>query len=416
MAYPSSKPTPAPTLVPAPTPESKQPFEFTDAALRALAPTEARYELRDTKSRGLRFVVNPSGACSFIVRYSVAGTDRKFTIGKYPQIALKSARRIAADVILKRATGSDPQLEKIKARQAAAASDTFGDAFAKFDDMHLSRKRESTAYEVRRLFVRRALPKLGPKKLADVTRADIVGVLDSMVKEAPVSANRLNSALHTFYSFAMDRGWCTSSPVAGLKPPTKERDRKRVLEDEELVLVWKAADRLSYPFGPFVKLLILTAARRDEIASMSRSELQLRKSVFHLPEERSKNHEPHDIHLTRLALDIIDALPKVESRAGFVFTTNGRNAISGFSKAKLLLDTEIAKIGPDMPLQPWTFHDFRRSTATGMSELGVFPHVVEAVLNHKPQGVAAKYNRDKRRQQQIAAWELWSKHIEQIVA
>ena len=139
--------------------------------------------------------------------------------------------------------------------------------------------------------------------------------------------------------------------------------------------MWHAADGLGWPFGPLVKLLILTGQRRDEVARMEWGELDFEKKLWTLPKERTKNNEPHIVPLNDVAIAILEALPRVSDT--YVFSTNGTAPSSGYSKGKRRLG---ALLPPKMP--PWRLHDLRRTLASGMQKLGVALPVTEKILNH----------------------------------
>ena len=173
----------------------------------------------------------------------------------------------------------------------------------------------------------------------------------------------------------------------------------------------KATDKIGWPFGPAVQLLILTAARREEIGSLSWSEI--RDGAIHLPAERNKSGEPRIISLAPMAAEVINALPRTGDH---VFTTNGTTSISGWGKAKRALDAAAGEIN-GRPLAPWRLHDLRRSVATGMQRLGVGLQVVEAVLGHisgSRAGVVGIYQRHHFEAEQRAAIEAWAREIERI--
>jgi integrase len=118
------------------------------------------------------------------------------------------------------------------------------------------------------------------------------------------------------------------------------------------------------------------------------------------------------VHLTALAVEVIEELPRLGAEPRFVLTTTGTRPISGYSKAKAAIDRRMPAV------EPWTFHDLRRTAATGMARLNIAPHVVDRVLNHVSgtiRGVAAIYNRFDYAEERKAALEAWSRHIEGFI-
>ena len=187
--------------------------------------------------------------------------------------------------------------------------------------------------------------------------------------------------------------------------------------DAEIRAFWKGCDELGWPFGPLFRLLLLTAQRRDEVATMEWAEIDLEKRLWSLPREKAKNDQGHDVHLSAQAVDILTALPRIGVKDGLIFTTNGRTAVSGFSRAKERLDALMATAaGHD--IEPWILHDLRRTATTGMARLKFAPHVVDRVLNHTSgtiRGVASIYNRFDYLDERRAALEAWGRAVEAMV-
>ena len=196
-----------------------------------------------------------------------------------------------------------------------------------------------------------------------------------------------------------------------------------MLTPAEIVTFWKACDNIGGVFGALWKTLLLTGCRLREVSGMKHGELG-DNNVWEVPSSRSKNHLTFVVPLPPQALAVINSVPVIEGAAGFVFTTNGRTPISGFSKAKKALDAEMAKIA-GQPIKPWRTHDLRRTVSTIMNELpddgglGIAPHIVEAVLNHVSGGranVAGTYNRSKYLSEKRVALQRWADHVEGLVS
>jgi integrase len=184
-------------------------------------------------------------------------------------------------------------------------------------------------------------------------------------------------------------------------------ERARVLNDAELVAIWNASDPET-DYGRIVRLLMLTGQRRNEIAKLKRSEIDTEQRLIALPPERTKNKRPHDVPLSATALELLRG---IAADREYVF---GRSdaGYSGFSRAKARLDDRSS-------VAEWTQHDMRRTMATKMADLGVEPHIIEAVLNHvsgHKKGVAGIYNRSPYATQKRAALDLWAGHLQTILA
>ncbi len=230
-------------------------------------------------------------------------------------------------------------------------------------------------------------------------------------------ANRTLSAVRKLCNWAVSRDIITASPCSGVEPPAPPRSRARVLDDIELRLVWQAADGEGWPFGPIVKLMILTGQREGEIAGARWTEIDLNKKLWTIPAGRAKNHEQHTVPLSDAAVEIIKSLRRVKSDDGLVFVgRNGRQPTT-FSRAKVRLDEAITEANQDEPIIAWVFHDLRRTMANGMEQLGIAPPVIEKCLNHKSgtfRGVTGVYLRFTYDDEKRAALVAWAQHVVEL--
>jgi integrase len=224
-----------------------------------------------------------------------------------------------------------------------------------------------------------------------------------------VAANRARAALSSLYAWAIAEGLSDTNPVVGTRKAADERPRERVLSDEELSLIWCHVGGGDY--GDIIRLLILTGQRREEIAAMLWSELDIEKSLWRIGGDRTKNGLPHDVPLSVEAMRILDRRTKQNDR-DLIFGTRG--PFSGWSNSKTSLDARVQTARQASALDPWRVHDIRRTVATRCADLGVMPHVVEAMLNHisgHKAGVAGIYNRASYLAEKRAAFDLWAKHV-----
>jgi integrase len=383
---------------------------LTVRTLETLKPGPARKEIPDKLLPALYFILQPTGRAAWAVRYRIGRRSRKHTIGPYPAIDLKTARELGAKALRAVAEGRDPSAEKALAR--TALPDTFETVARQFVELHcrrLNRPRTIEAYEQQ--FRTYLIPRWGRRPISSITRRDVLDLLDEIVGSGrPIAANRVRSLLVALYGWSLTRDIVISSPVAGVRRPAAEQSRDRVLSDSELRSVWCAADKMAGPYGALIKLLILFGARRDEVGRMTWSELDFDARLWVLPKERSKNGRAHTIFLSDAALAVLAGLPRLGE---FVLTVTGTAPINDRSHKKRRLG---ALLPPDMP--HWTLHDLRRSVATRMIDLGVLPHVVEAVLNHvgHRSGVAGIYNRAAYGNEMRDAFGRWGNHVMALVA
>lgn len=395
----------------------------------AAQPGEKDVLLWDDRLPGFGCKVTPTGSRVFVYQYRLGGRGspvRRYTIGKHGVLTTDQARRHAKMLALKVSQGTDPQ--RVKVETARIAVDlAFKPYVERFHDDYLRKEWPSSHQEAHSLLKRYAVPVLGRKPLPDISRKDITSVLAG-VKEKVATPRLLFAILRKMMRWAVNQGDIDRSPMEGMDGPAGAPSRDRVLDDGELTLVWKASEELGYPFGPLVRMLLLTGARREEIAALEWSELDQGSRVWALPPGRSKNGVAARQPLSGLAVAELDFLAKRHGkqegwpRAGFVFSTTGTSAVSGYSKAKARLDKAIATLARKQDNEPppaWRLHDLRRTLATGLQRLGVRFEVTEAVLNHvsgAKSGVAGVYQRHDWAQEKATAVQAWSDHISALLS
>ena len=398
---------------------------LTDIAIRKLATPGRRREIPDGKIAGLYLVVQAnSGARSWALRYRFGGVPKKLTIGGFPAIDLANARRLAQKAVGDIAEGKDPAAAKRASRLAAkAALETDVDRVERVVGSYVERHAKLKIKrwpEVERVLTKEVAERWKGRRLSAITRFQIHDMLDSIVdRGAAIRANRVFEQFRSLCKWAIDRGFIDRSPCEGMRAPSPETKRDRVLTDHEMRLVWKACEAIGAPFGGVVRLLILTGARLREVAGMEWAEVDLQARTWTLPKARAKNRRDHVVPLSDAAVEIIAARPRMGG-SRFLFSTTGRTAVSGFSNAKKDIDAAIKAVAGDgaEPVPHWTLHDLRRTVATGLQKLGVRLEVTEAVLNHvsgSRRGVVGIYQRHDWADEKRAALSAWGDRVAQIV-
>jgi integrase len=358
-------------------------------SLRPPPPTQnVTYFDDQTPAFGIR--VSYSGRKTWIV---MRGRERGRTrLGYYPDLSLSAARTRAKALLLE---------------QHPAPTMTFDEALAVFLSVHCSQKNKPrTAAETERL-LRRHFTSIKSKQLGDISHHHITGIIDGIL-ETPSEANHAFTAIRTFFRFAVRRRFISRSPVEGLQIPSRVVARERVLTDDELVKVWKAAAEIGYPFGVIVQLLILTGQRRGEIASLRWH--WIKGDMITLPKEVVKNNRTHTFPVGRRALSLIENTPHV---GDFLFPARGNNGapFSGWSKSKPRLD-RLSGVGG------YTLHDCRRTFAVGLQRCGINVEVIETLLNHKSgvfRGIVGVYQRHDFIDEMRGAVIAWEKLLASLL-
>lgn len=381
----------------------------------------------DLAGFGLR--LRAGGSAVWIAQYRVGTNQRRVTLGRTVTLDPDRARRAAREVLAKADLGQDAQAER-RDRQAKAAI-KFG-AVGKLYLSHVAEtQRPRSQIECRRHIERHWAPFAG-RGIHEIDRRDVAAHLQALAADhGPVASNRARASLSALYAWAIGQGVADTNPVVGTNRVGIERPRERVLSAVEIRSVWAAAGEDDH--ARILKLLLITGQRRGEVAGMTWVEFDPDKPVWSMAASRTKNGLPHDIPLAHQAVTLLRSVPRRKGRA--LLFGDGDGPFSGWSKCKERLDARVTRqraelrLGralakgesphPDDALEPWILHDLRRTVVTGMNELGVAPHVVEAVVNHvsgrAKAGVAGVYNRAIYATEKRAALKAWADHLDEVL-
>jgi integrase len=381
---------------------------LTQRRLETVKPAKSRQEIPDQLVPGLYFIVQPSGARSWAVRSRVHGKPAKITLGGWPMLSLMKARELGRDVVLAAKAGRDPRAER-KAAGAKAEAAT-ANTLRNVAETYLARegKKLRTGDQRRRLLERLVLPKFGSRQVDNITRGELIKLLDSIEDERGTrTADMTLAVLRKLFNWHAIRDESFRTPIvkgmARGKP--KETARARILSDDELVRVWKTADEMQGSFPTLIKFLLLTAARRGEAARMIWDEID--GADWTLPAGRNKVKVDLLRPLGEAVQAMLAGMPRF-ANCSYVFTNNGRGALGGFSKSKRAFDQACGVTG-------WTLHDLRRTARSLMSRAGVNADHAERVLGHVIGGVRGVYDRHEFYSEKKQALEALATLIEHIV-
>jgi integrase len=388
---------------------------LTAKAIENLRPGDARREIPDAGCRGLYLILQPSGRRAWAVRYRFGGKPRKLTLDGVGTLA--AARKAATDALHQLELGRDPAVLKFEAKAtaeqatAARAADTVDQLAALFIERHAKKKtRENSWRQTVHIFDDIVLPTWQGRIVHDIKRRDIIDLVEGVAEDRPIMANRTLAALSKFFAWLCERDIITASPCTGVKRPSDEHARERILSDDEIRALWLACDAIGAPAGACVKALLLTGQRRSEVAGMRRSEIT--GDVWTLAPERTKNKQRHDVPLSTQVLAIIEAMPQIAG-ADYIFTSVGRAPLGHFDRTKRLINAHME------PETPWVPHDLRRTAASGMAKLGIRLPVIEKVLNHSSgtfRGIVGTYQRHDFAGEKRHALQAWADRVDVIVS
>jgi integrase len=393
-------------------------MRFDEKSISKLELPDGKTELIvfDDNLPGFGIRLRAGGKKTWIVQYRVGRQQRRLSLGAVSKaMNAKTAREAADRELAKIKLGGDPQKEKSDLRRQP--KDTLEALAGRF--LH---QREADlkpqSYQQFTLHLMQHWSPLADVSIRQISRSDIANQLAKIAEQrGRYAANRARATLSAFYNWAIGEALCESNPVVGTNR-NDEAKRDRVLGDDEMVGIWRVCHDDDY--GRIVRLLLLTGQRRDEVGAMRRSEIDLRSRKWTIPSERTKNSRPHEVPLSDAAIDILKpAVRRAEDLDHeLVFGVGGEWGFKGWGKAKLALDRRAAASSQKQS-EPWRLHDLRRTAVTRMVELGVLPHVVEAVINHvsgHKAGVAGVYNLASYGREKRQALDLWAAHVEALIA
>jgi integrase len=386
--------------------------KLTPAWVANVKPSVTNQIYWDTEQRGFGLLVLPSGERRYVVQYRAFGRSRRMTFK--PGLTLTDARKEAKAKLGDVAKGKDPLAER--RRQEGEATNTLKAITEEYLKREGGKLRSA---DVRKAtFERLVFPVLGSRQINSIKRSEIVRLLDRIEDQnGPSMAHLTLAFLSKVMNWHAGRDDDFLSPIrrgmGRIKPGEHARDR--VLSDDELRVIWKAAENTPGPFGYCVRFLLLTATRRNEATDMRRDEVS--NGDWIIPADRMKGKREHVVPLSPAAKAIIDRMPKL---GPYVFTTDGRGPIRGFTKRKGQLDdavlAELRKQDPEAkPLPNWTLHDLRRTARSLMSRAGVNADIAERCLAHVIGGVRGVYDRYAYRDEKAHAFEALAATVNRII-
>jgi integrase len=341
----------------------------------------------------------------YYVRYRIGGGQRIKSLGRHGHLTADTARREAMARLGKAAVGVDPF-------PATPTAIGFGNEVERF----LTYKQgelKPTAFVAAKYHLSTLAKPLHGLELSKIDRRTIAQLLNSIqASTGPATRNRFRASLMTMFTWLIKEGLMEVNPVSGTGKAIENASRDRVLSEAELKAVWNAVGEDHY--GLVVRLLILTGQRRDEIAELRWSEVDFDKALIVLPPARVKNNTKHELPISPQVLAILRKLNGVNPTLGNGGGGNDERVFKnlGWTARKGKLDAAVS-------IPHWTLHDLRRTCATGLAQLGVFPHVIECVMNHLSgfrAGVAGIYQRHRYLDEMREALERWANKVDEITA
>ena len=388
---------------------------LTDIALRALKPREKPYTVPD--DRGLYVEVLASGSIVWRFRYRFNGVLEKLTLGRYPVLSLKNARKMRDDAATLAAMGVSPARKKQQAKAGEIPAEMTLAQFADLFVREVQSKDRKDLTAPLRYMQKDILPFIGKKLVGEVTTDDIRVVIWRKKDHGfDAAAGQIRGLMKQLMDYAVTRGLATSNPVLALpmRHVHKAHSRERTLSPEEIRIFLNAVltSNVRRQFKLALRLILMTMVRKSELMLARWSDVHFEDAEWHIPIEHSKTRKPHIVYLSRQAIKLFRELEVLAGGSELVMPGRGSMtkpfALNGLNQA-----LKIALQGQEIPA--FTVHDLRRTASTLLHENGWPSDVVEKALNHTTGGVRGIYNRAKYAEQRREMLQFWSNFIENLV-
>ncbi len=378
---------------------------LSDKGVAALKPRAARYATPDPELRGHYVRVQPSGAKSFVAVTVDPHSGKQIwhTIGPADAFGIDESRNRAREAIKRVRAGLPP---------TETQAESFADVAASWLKRHVEPNGLRSSREIVRMLETHILPAWRDREFVGVKRSDVAKLLDHVEdKHGARAADYVLNVVRSIGNWYAARVDDYSPPIVrGMRRQSAHAQaRARILDDNEIRAIWKAAEATGGAFGGIVRLALLTAQRRTKVAEMRWSEISI-SGEWTIPKETREKDNAGVLLLPEAALAIIRAQPRMKSNP-HVFP--GRRTVGpfkGFGEAKASFDAKLPANTPS-----WTLHDLRRTARSLMSRAGVRPDIAERVLGHAIGGVHGTYDRHSYRDEKAEALRCLAALIEGIV-
>ena len=382
-------------------------------------PERGQIDYWDDLVPGLAARVSAQGRRTYVVRYRVAGRQRRMTLGQVTILSLADARELARRALRAVAAGDDPQAAKAARRHRGAA---FGDMARRFMEENGPSMRPVTRQAWERYVRKEILPALGDHAPSDITRGDIRAFVRAIATRAPIAANRAFEVVRRIFSWAVAEELVDASPCVGLGGKRKqkrvllaeEKPRDRIYSSDEIRAIFAALPGTQ--LEDLVPLIFHTATRSEETRAATWSQIDFDARLWTIPPERSKNGKAHPVPLSSGAMKALDRIRERQAArpSEYLFPAFSR---AGYMEKPNKATRRMQQSSPfgGSGIEDFRLHDCRRTVATGLAELGTSDAVVEAVLGHARPELQRTYNLYSPVREMRVALEAWSARLDRVV-
>jgi len=389
-------------------------MQFTDKYIKNLKPKDSPYDKREGSGQGFAIRIMPSGHKSWAFIYNFEGKKQRMTLGAYPAISLADARALHRNAIRCLASGKNPAAEQHKEKLEAKTADSVNELIDEYLEKW-AKPRKRSWQEDERILKKDVAAMIGKRKAKEVTKRDVILILDQVLKRgAPIAANRTLAAMRRMFNFAVEQDIIANTPCYGVKAPSKENRRDRLLSEDEIRIIWHGLKDagMSEHSKLALKLQLVTAQRKGEIVSAEWDEFDMKNRWWTIPAIKSKNGNSHQVPLSDLAIELLKELKALSNGSKWLFPSPHDDKHITPAAIDHALRKNLSKL---KGLKHATPHDFRRAAASHMTALGISRLVVSKILNHVERSVTAIYDRHSYDKEKREALEMWGTKLKKLI-
>lgn len=382
---------------------------LTDTKLRSLKPRQKSYQAAD--GNGLFIEVMPGGSRVWRLRYRLSGRHEKVTLGEYPAYSLAAARKWREECREMVGRGESPMKAKRAAKEQAKGSDTV-EAFSRQWLAEVVERDVKDARNIRRALDKDVVPRIGRKRLSEVTPLDVLEITDRIkARGADQMALFTRNALKRLFAYAIAREKVTRNPAAAVAARyiAQARSRDVALTSGEigklLRAIYSSSMRRSHKLA--LHLLVTCMVRKSELVEARWEEIDFDTREWIIPGSRMKKDKSHVVPLSDQAVAMLEELQRLASGSDYVLPSRS-SLLRPISRSTL----NVAIRGLDLDIRDFVIHDFRRTASTHLHEAGFASDWIEKALAHEQKGVRGVYNKAEYRDQRKKMLQWWADFVD----
>jgi integrase len=392
---------------------------FTDKQIQLLKPKNVRYDRREKSGNGFAIRVSPQNEKSWCFFYFFDGKKKRMTLGSYPELSLAEARKRHREAMRLLEAGIDPSTEKQRLARESREAFTVTSLVKEYI-LIWAKPNKRSWQEDERLLYKDIVPLWGAHKARDITRRDVMMLLDKVKdRGSPIQSNRVLACVRRMFNFGIERDIVKINPCVLVKAVAKENKRDRVLSAQEIKSLWYALDnndpdiQISKLAKLALQFQLTTAQRKGEVIHAEWNEVDLDTCFWTIPSSKSKNGIANRVPISELALGILQQIKSMNLSEKWIFPSEKKQYKSHITASSV--DHAVRRSNFKDIEPAFVPHDLRRTAASHMTSMGITRLTVSKILNHADNSITAVYDRHSYDNEKRIALEVWSRRLKEIV-